>query len=335
MNPKKEVLQVPVEDLIPNRYQPRLDFDEKALDELSKSIKEHGVIQPLIVRQVGDKYEIIAGERRYKASTMAGLERVPVVVENYDDKTSAEVALVENVQRKDLTAIEEAKSYKNLIDKNGLTQEEVAKKMGLSQSAVANKLRLLNLSDEVQDALHKNKISERHARALLQVDDKLEQTKWLSRILSERLTVRQLDTLLKEKAKESEKEDNDMDFGKDISSNNTNSNNHKENKFFKILDDEPVNMSVSEPSNNDAFNNSNFNTTNNSVFEDIEVLDITPEVEKANEKAEKIISSSSDFDISDTITKIREFVEGLSSDNINIDEIDLNDKYQINITIKK
>lgn len=335
MNPKKEVLQVPVEDLIPNRYQPRLDFDEKALDELSKSIKEHGVIQPLIVRQVGDKYEIIAGERRYKASTMAGLERVPVVVENYDDKTSAEVALVENVQRKDLTAIEEAKSYKNLIDKNGLTQEEVAKKMGLSQSAVANKLRLLNLSDEVQDALHKNKISERHARALLQVDDKLEQTKWLSRILSERLTVRQLDTLLKEKAKESEKEDNNMDFGRDMSSNNTNSNNHKENKFFKILDDEPVNMSVSEPSNNDAFNNSNFNTTNNSVFEDIEVLDITPEVEKANEKAEKIISSSSDFDISDTITKIREFVEGLSSDNINIDEIDLNDKYQINITIKK
>lgn len=335
MNPKKEVLQVPVEDLIPNRYQPRLDFDEKALDELSKSIKEHGVIQPLIVRQVGDKYEIIAGERRYKASTMAGLERVPVVVENYDDKTSAEVALVENVQRKDLTAIEEAKSYKNLIDKNGLTQEEVAKKMGLSQSAVANKLRLLNLSDEVQDALHKNKISERHARALLQVDDKLEQTKWLSRILSERLTVRQLDTLLKEKVKESEKEDNNMDFGKDMSSNNTNSNSHKENKFFKILDDEPVNMSVSEPSNNDAFNNSNINTTNNSVFEDIEVLDITPEVEKANEKAEKIISSSSDFDISDTITKIREFVEGLSSDNINIDEIDLNDKYQINITIKK
>lgn len=335
MNPKKEVLQVPVEDLIPNRYQPRLDFDEKALDELSKSIKEHGVIQPLIVRQVGDKYEIIAGERRYKASTMAGLERVPVVVENYDDKTSAEVALVENVQRKDLTSIEEAKSYKNLIDKNGLTQEEVAKKMGLSQSAVANKLRLLNLSDEVQDALHKNKISERHARALLQVDDKLEQTKWLSRILSERLTVRQLDTLLKEKAKESEKEDNNMDFGKDMSSNNTNSNSHKENKFFKILDDEPVNMSVSEPSNNDAFNNSNINTTNNSVFEDIEVLDITPEVEKANEKAEKIISSSSDFDISDTITKIREFVEGLSSDNINIDEIDLNDKYQINITIKK
>lgn len=335
MNPKKEVLQVPVEDLIPNRYQPRLDFDEKALDELSKSIKEHGVIQPLIVRQVGDKYEIIAGERRYKASTMAGLERVPVVVENYDDKTSAEVALVENVQRKDLTAIEEAKSYKNLIDKNGLTQEEVAKKMGLSQSAVANKLRLLNLSDEVQDALHKNKISERHARALLQVDDKLEQTKWLSRILSERLTVRQLDTLLKEKAKESEKEDNNMDFGKDMSSNNTNSNSHKENKFFKILDDEPINMSVSEPSNNDAFNNSNINTTNNSVFEDIEVLDITPEVEKANEKAEKIISSSSDFDISDTITKIREFVEGLSSDNINIDEIDLNDKYQINITIKK
>ncbi len=335
MNPKKEVLQVPVEDLIPNRYQPRLDFDEKALDELSKSIKEHGVIQPLIVRQVGDKYEIIAGERRYKASTMAGLERVPVVVENYDDKTSAEVALVENVQRKDLTSIEEAKSYKNLIDKNGLTQEEVAKKMGLSQSAVANKLRLLNLSDEVQDALHKNKISERHARALLQVDDKLEQTKWLSRILSERLTVRQLDTLLKEKAKESEKEDNNMDFGKDMSSNNTNSNSHKENKFFKILDDEPVNMSVSEPSDNDAFNNSNINTTNNSVFEDIEVLDITPEVEKANEKAEKIISSSSDFDISDTITKIREFVEGLSSDNINIDEIDLNDKYQINITIKK
>ena len=182
MNLDSNVLQVPIEDIIPNRFQPRLSFDDKALQELSNSIKQHGIIQPLVLRKLGDKYEIIAGERRYKAATMAGLTSVPAVIAEIDDNTSAEVALVENVQRKDLTPIEEAKSYKNILDKGYMTQEELAKKMGLSQSAVANKLRLLNLAEEVQEALLNEKISERHARALLMVESQNEQVKWLKRI---------------------------------------------------------------------------------------------------------------------------------------------------------
>lgn len=202
MNLESEVLQVNIDDIIPNRFQPRLAFDEQGLKELSDSIKEHGIIQPLVLRKLGNKYEIIAGERRYKAATMAGLVSVPAVISNIDDNKSAEVALVENVQRRDLTPIEEARSYKNLLDKGYLTQEQLAKKMGLSQPAIANKLRLLNLDEEVQQALMNEKISERHARALLTVDDKEKQKYWLHRIINERLTVRQLDLELK-KDKES------------------------------------------------------------------------------------------------------------------------------------
>jgi ParB family chromosome partitioning protein len=194
---EKNIQEVPIEDIIPNRFQPRLTFNEQGINELSDSIKQHGIIQPLVVRKLGDKYEIIAGERRYKAATQAGLTKVPVVISDIDDNKSAEVALVENIQRRNLTAIEEAKSYKNLLDRGYLTQEQLASKMGVSQSAIANKLRLLNLDPEVQDALLNEKISERHARALLSLEDKEEQRKWLQKILNERMTVRQLDMELK------------------------------------------------------------------------------------------------------------------------------------------
>lgn len=197
MNLESEILQVHLEDIIPNRFQPRLAFDEQGLKELAASIKEHGIIQPLVLRKLGDKFEIIAGERRYKAATMAGLTTVPAVISDIDDNTSAEVALVENVQRKDLTPIEEARSYKNLLDKGYLTQDELAKRMGLSQSSIANKLRLLNLDDKVQQALLEEKISERHARALLTLPDKNLQQEWLDRVIRERMTVRQLDAELK------------------------------------------------------------------------------------------------------------------------------------------
>ena len=197
MNHETGVIQVHIEDIIPNRFQPRLNFDEQGLKELSDSIKEHGIIQPLVLRRLGDKYEIIAGERRYKAAQLAGLSTVPAVISNIDDNTSAEVALVENIQRRDLTSIEEARSYKNLLDKGYLTQEQLAKKMGLSQPAIANKLRLLNLDEEVQQALLEEKISERHARTLLSIKNKEEQKEWLHRIINERLTVRQLDMELK------------------------------------------------------------------------------------------------------------------------------------------
>jgi len=197
MQMESQVVQVNIDDIIPNRFQPRIAFDEKGLAELAASIKEHGIIQPLVLRKLGKKYEIIAGERRYKASTLAGLQTVPAVISNIDDNKSAEVALVENIQRRDLTPIEEARSYKNLLDKGYLTQEQLAKKMGLSQSAISNKLRLLNLDDRVQQALLENKISERHARSLLTLNDREDQKKFLDRIISERLTVRQLDQEIK------------------------------------------------------------------------------------------------------------------------------------------
>ena len=197
MNLESGVLQVHIEDIIPNRFQPRLNFDEQGLKELADSIREHGIIQPLVLRKLGEKYEIIAGERRYKAAQLVGLTTVPAVIANIDDNKSAEVALVENVQRRDLTAIEEARSYKNLLDKGYLTQEQLAKRMGLSQPAIANKLRLLNLDEEVQQALLEERISERHARTLLSLTDKAAQREWLHRIINERLTVRQLDIELK------------------------------------------------------------------------------------------------------------------------------------------
>lgn len=210
MQMESQVVQVNLDDIIPNRFQPRISFDEKALNELAASIKEHGIIQPLVLRKLGRKYEIIAGERRYKAATLAGLQTVPAVISNIDDNKSAEVALVENIQRRDLTPIEEAKSYKNLLEKGYLTQEQLAKKMGLSQSAISNKLRLLNLDVKVQQALLDNKISERHARSLLKLNNNEEQKKWLDRIIKERLTVKKLDELLKKEVNIEEKDTEDI-----------------------------------------------------------------------------------------------------------------------------
>ncbi len=215
VNLEQNIYQIPIDEIIPNRFQPRLHFDDRGLDELASSIKEHGIIQPLVLRRVEDKYEIIAGERRYKAAQLAGLTKVPAVIADIDDNKSAEVAIVENVQRRDLSPIEEARSYKNLLDKGYLTQAELAKKMGLSQSAIANKLRLLNLDEEVQEALINNQISERHARSLLVLPTHEEQKQWLKRIINERMTVRQLDSELK-KLTEEEKEEEDVPLVKNI-----------------------------------------------------------------------------------------------------------------------
>ena len=193
MNGNKEIVNVRVDEILPNRFQPRLTFNEEEIKDLAESIKMHGVIQPLVLRKLGDKYEIIAGERRFKASTLAGLQTVPAIIVEMDDKESAEVALVENLQRKDLTAIEEAQSYKKILDMGYLTQEELATRMGVSQPNIANKLRLLNLAIPVKEALLANKISERHARSLLNITDSNSQIAMLNRIINERLTVRQTD----------------------------------------------------------------------------------------------------------------------------------------------
>lgn len=194
-----EVVYLYLDDIIPNRFQPREVFDEQALKELAVSIKEHGVIQPIIVRQVENKYEIIAGERRYKASTMAGLTKIPAIVKNLDDKESSKIALIENLQRKDLSPIEEARTYQKILEiEDNMTQEELAATMGKTQSSVSNKLRLLALPEEVQDALLKDKISERHARTLLNLEDRNDQIKMMDRVIENKMTVRELEKAIKE-----------------------------------------------------------------------------------------------------------------------------------------
>lgn len=191
---KDEVVYLYLDDIIPNRFQPREVFDEKALKELALSIREHGVIQPIIVRNVSNgKYEIIAGERRYKASALAGLTKIPALIRNLDDKESSKVALLENLQRRNLNPVEEARTLQKILELDQMTQEELAKSMGKSQSSVANKLRLLNLPDEVLDALLKEQISERHARALLNVPDSKKQKEFLKKIINNKLSVRVLE----------------------------------------------------------------------------------------------------------------------------------------------
>ena len=165
----EKVIKIPIDKIKPSRYQPRLHFDEDALLELSQSIKENGLIQPITVRKYEDGYEIIAGERRYRACVLAGFGEVSCYVMSPSEEQAAQMALVENVQRENLSAIEEAKSYVQIMRQAGLTQEEVAKKIGKSQSAIANKIRLLNLPEEIQEGVISGKITERHARALLTV----------------------------------------------------------------------------------------------------------------------------------------------------------------------
>ena len=203
---KDEVVQLYLDDIIPNRFQPREVFDEKALKELAVSIKEHGVIQPIIVRNVNGKYEIIAGERRYKASALAGLTKIPAIVRDLDDKESSKVALLENLQRKNLNPIEEAKTYQKILEIDEMTQEDMARTMGKSQSAVANKLRLLSLPDEIQDLLLKEKLSERHARALLNVEDNEKKKELANKVIDTKMSVRNLEEEIKKMNEEKEEE---------------------------------------------------------------------------------------------------------------------------------
>ena len=197
MNFDTSVLQVPIEDIIPNRFQPRLVFNDASLNELANSIKEHGIIQPLVLRRLNDKYEIVAGERRYKAAKIAGLSSVPAVITLIDDRKSAEIAVAENVQREELSPIEEAKSYKAILDQGFMSDEQLAKKLGLPVSSILSKLKLLELSPEVQNALMEGKISERHAKSLLALNDHDKEVQWLNKIIIERLNVRTLDELIK------------------------------------------------------------------------------------------------------------------------------------------
>ncbi len=194
---ENEIMYINLDDIIPNRFQPREVFDEDALNKLADSIRQHGVIEPILVRPVSNKYEIVAGERRYKASVIAGLTNIPAIVRKLDDKESSIVAFIENEHRSDVSAIEEARTMERILKNNNMTQEELAKELGVNQSTIANKIRLLNLPFEVQDALMHNKISERHARSLLSIKDEEKQIELLNRIIERKMTVRELDSEIK------------------------------------------------------------------------------------------------------------------------------------------
>ncbi len=320
MDNNKVVLQIPIENILPNRFQPRLAFDDSALSDLAASIKVHGIIQPLVVRRLNDKYEIIAGERRYRAAKIAGLVSVPAIISELSDGQSAEVAIVENVQRKDLTAIEEAKSYKALLDKGLMNQEDLARKMGLSQSAISNKLRLLSLTVEVQDAILNEQISERHARSLLKIKDQSKQNEFLNKIITERLTVKMLEEEIKKiEEKELPIVNNEVDIDEikntavniippaepTVTANigepsmNDNTKTKYPNKFFNFLEDSSVNMEESKP-----------------PAEEIELLDF--------------IVDNIELEESKTVKEIKEFINKYP----NIITTEEEDDGFVNITIK-
>ncbi len=329
---EKNVKLISIEEIVPNRFQPRQIFGEKELNELADSIKEHGIIQPLIVRPLGDKYEIIAGERRYKAASIAGLYNIPVIVLEKDDNESAELAIIENIQRKDLTPIEEAKSYQKLLNR-GLTQEEIAKKLGIAQPTVANKLRLLSLPDEVQEALLNTRISERHARALLRLENVSDQLNLLNRIINEKLNVKQTEEEINkilgifnvEEKIEEPKEEIEL-F--DVEENNSYDPVKETNEDIKI---EPF----EEPSEEDINFFREFNMSNNKEIEketSIEEFkdDYIPEIQV-------IDNEPSEYKYLDVVDKTRNLIDELNSKGYKVkkEEYDMDKEYQIIIRIEK
>ena len=339
MKLEPNVQYINVESIIPNRFQPRLTFDENALKELAMSIKEHGIIQPLVLRKLAnDKFEIIAGERRYKASQIAGLNQVPAIIADLDDNASAEVALVENLQRRNLSAIEEAKSYKKLLDRGYLTQEVLAKRLGISQSSVANKVRLLNLTEEVQDALMNEKISERHARSLLQLSDKDDQINMLNKIIDNRYTVRQLDAEIKKVLnKETESTEATGTSSRfDILNNDTNKDLLNQIETLDFNNNEPTveNDDIaqliidSKRSLQDKYEIFDIPTAEESKIEDIE----EPK-EEVKETKKRIISG----DLNSVINSLKDIETEIKDAGFQIEteDYDFEDLYQIIIKIEK
>jgi ParB family chromosome partitioning protein len=188
----EEIKKIPIAQIVPNRFQPRTIFIEDKIDELAQTIRTHGMIQPIVVRECGDgKFEIIAGERRWRAVQKLGWSEIPAIVKNLNDTETASVALIENLQREELTPIEEAIAYARLLELHNLTQEALAQRLGKGQSTIANKLRLLKLPQEVQEALLQRKITERHARALIALKDREKQLTLLREIIEKQLNVKQ------------------------------------------------------------------------------------------------------------------------------------------------
>lgn len=208
-------LMVKIALIEPNREQPRKDFNEEQLEELADSIKRYGILQPLLVQKKGTFYEIIAGERRWRAAKIAGLKEIPVVLREYSKQESMEIALIENVQRADLNPIEEALAYQQLVKEFNLTQEEIAARVSKNRATITNSMRLLKLDQQIQEMLIQNLISSGHARALLSLDDKGLQLKAAKMILDDSLSVRETERLVKRLAKEDEMEESKKEKDKD------------------------------------------------------------------------------------------------------------------------
>lgn len=301
MQKEEEVVYLYLDDIIPNRFQPREIFEERPLKELAVSIKEHGVIQPIIVRKVNDKYEIIAGERRYKASALAGLTKIPAIVRDLDDKESSKVALLENLQRKNLNPIEEAKTYQKILELDQMTQEELAKTMGKSQSAVANKLRLLSLPEEIQEALLKENISERHARSLLNIENSDKQKEMLKKVIENKMTVRQLEDEIKGK-------------------------NNKENNFIEEIKEQDEVLSIPTAKDIPSAENfipinpiaPNFNGENNDL--NTPILTNLPSIE---EDIEEVVEEPKFINFGDIKKTTVDDMDDLLTENENIDVEDL------------
>ena len=193
--PREEIVNVKLSELRSNPYQPRKVFDEDSLNELSLSIKEHGVFQPIIVKKSIKGYEIIAGERRVKASVMAGLKEIPAIIRDFDDTAMMEIALLENLQRENLNAIEESNAYKKLLETLNITQEELAKRLGKSRSHITNMLGLLTLPEEIQNQISEKKLTMGHARVLSKLENKVQQKELAAKVINEGISVRRLEEL--------------------------------------------------------------------------------------------------------------------------------------------
>lgn len=206
---QKKVSDISIAAIIPNRFQPRRVFDDQKIEELAQTIKEHGLLQPIILREYETgKYEIIAGERRFRAVTSLDWKEIPAIIREMNDDQAASMALIENLQREELTAIEEAEAYSKLMDLNHLSQSKLAENMGKSQAFIANKLRLLKLEHEVQTAIMSQQISERHGRAMVNLEPTI-QKKLLKRILKEKLTVKETELLIAEDKGKPEPKENE------------------------------------------------------------------------------------------------------------------------------
>lgn len=202
----EEIRTLPIGRIKPNPYQPRVNFDKEGLDELAKSIAEHGVLHPIVVREIGDDYQLIIGERRLRACEIIGWKSIPAIIRNIDDKLAAEMALIENLQRRDLHFFEEAEGYEQLIQKFSLTQEQLAQRIGKSQPSIANRIRLLKLDKELRDIISREMISERHTRSLLKLDTKEEQLDVLRQIIKHNLNVRRTEELIANRQKRAKQE---------------------------------------------------------------------------------------------------------------------------------